>query len=153
MPVPYWAGHYIGLPFKGHGRDRSGLDCWGLVRLVMAEQFGLALPSFCQEYGRTTDTQRIPQLIARESTTWREVTADGEELGDIVVLRMRGKPMHVGMVLGDSQMLHIEQGIDSAIEKYRGARWQDRIAGFYRYKNDLQELEYDDDGKDDIFSF
>lgn len=153
MPVPYWAGHYIGLPFKGHGRDRSGLDCWGLVRLVMAEQFGLALPSFCQEYGRTTDTQRISQLIARESTTWREVTADGEELGDIVVLRMRGKPMHVGMVLGDSQMLHIEQGIDSAIEKYRGARWQDRIAGFYRYKNDLQELEYDDDGKDDIFSF
>ncbi len=46
MPVPLWAGRYIGLPFMTHGRDRSGLDCWGLARLVMAEQLGRALPSY-----------------------------------------------------------------------------------------------------------
>ena len=34
MPVPIWAGHYIGLPFRDHGRDRSGLDCWGLIATV-----------------------------------------------------------------------------------------------------------------------
>jgi len=135
MPVPFWAGHYIGLPFLDHGRDRSGLDCWGLVRLVMAEQFGIALPSYLHEYQRTTQVDKISSLVERESSRWKIIPTDGEVCGDIAVLRVRGRPMHVGMVLGDRQMLHIEHGINSAIERYTGARWAERIAGFYRYKS------------------
>jgi cell wall-associated NlpC family hydrolase len=134
MPIPFWAGHYIGLPFQDHGRDKSGLDCWGLVRLVMAEQFGIALPSFLREYERTTQVDRISALIERESVKWRLIAKGLEMCGDIIVLRVRGKPMHVGVVLGDRHMLHIEHGINSVIESYAGARWSERIAGFYRYK-------------------
>lgn len=134
MPVPFWAGHYIGLPFQDHGRDRAGLDCWGLVRLVMAEQFGIALPSYVHEYHRTTQVDRISALIERESFKWKIIPAGSEVCGDVIVLRVRGKPMHVGMVLGDRQMLHIELGINSVIERYIGARWAERISGFYRYK-------------------
>jgi cell wall-associated NlpC family hydrolase len=141
MPVPIWAGRYIGLPFKGHGRDRMGLDCWGLVRLVMAEQFGFALPSFVAEYRRTTEAESIGRLIAREVPKWDAVVRGREKTGDVIVLRMRGAPMHVGLVLGDGQMLHIESGIDSAIEKYGGSRWSDRIYGFYRYRK-LQDDEH-----------
>lgn len=140
MPVPIWAGRYIGLPFRDHGRDRAGLDCWGLVRLVCAEQFGFALPSFATEYDRATDIKRISRLIARETRAWREIPRGGEKLGDVAVLRLSGHPLHVGLVLGDMQMLHIERGIDSAIEKYSGPRWADRLYGFYRY---------DRTGKDD----
>jgi hypothetical protein len=43
--VPIWVGHYLGLPYKSNGRCREGLDSWGLVRLVLAEQYGLAIPS------------------------------------------------------------------------------------------------------------
>jgi hypothetical protein len=32
-------------------------------------------------------------------------------------------------------MLHIESGINSAIERYTGPRWQDRVFGFYRFKS------------------
>jgi cell wall-associated NlpC family hydrolase len=134
MPVPIWAGHYIGLPFLDHGRDRSGLDCWGLVRLVMAEQFSIALPSHSAEYDRTTEVDKISALIERESQKWKIVPTGREICGDVIVLRVRGKPMHVGIVVGDRQMLHIERGIDSVIEKYSGPQWSDRIAGFYRYK-------------------
>ena len=79
MPVPFWAGRYIGLPFEDHGRSRAGLDCWGLVRLVLSEQFGIALPSFAAEYRRTTDTGKISDLILREVPAWQFVTA-GERL-------------------------------------------------------------------------
>ena len=142
MPVPFWAGHYIGLPFLDHGRDRSGLDCWGLVRLIMAEQFGIALPSYVREYQRTTQADKIGALIERESSKWKPVPAASEICGDTVVLRVRGKPMHVGLVLGDRQMLHIESGINSVIERYSGANWAERVCGFYRYKS---SLDLDDD--------
>ena len=134
MPVPIWAGHYIGLPFHEHGRDRAGLDCWGLVRLVMAEQFNIALPSHAHEYHRTTEVDKISALIEREAVKWKIVGAGQEICGDVIVLRVRGKPMHVGMVLGDRHMLHIERGINSVIERYSGPQWAERIAGFYRYK-------------------
>ncbi len=148
MPVPIWAGHYIGLPFQGHGRDRSGLDCWGLVRLVMAEQFNIALPSHTHEYQRTTQAEKISALIEREAQKWKIIPAGRELCGDVIVLRVRGKPMHVGMVLGDQQMLHIEQGIDSVIERYSGPHWAERVAGFYRYKSfygDSPEGFFEDD--------
>lgn len=138
MPVPLWAGRYIGLPFVTHGRDRSGLDCWGLARLVMAEQLGRALPSYVYEYESTLQADVISELIARECVLWDRVFDGHERLGDIIVLRLLGQPMHVGVVLGDRQMLHIEEGIDSAIESYAGARWQHRVFGFFRYREAIQ---------------
>jgi len=140
MAVPFWAGHYIGLPFMDRGRDRSGLDCWGLVRLVMGEQFAIALPSYLYEYERTTQVAKIGDLVTREAKKWVEVASGSERCGDVAVLRVRGLPMHVGFVIGDQQMLHIEIGINSVIEKYAGARWKDRVHGFYRYKG-LAELD------------
>lgn len=148
MPIPFWAGHYIGLPFKEHGRDRSGADCWGLVRLVLAEQFSIALPSFAAEYRRTTDTEHISKLIERETPGWKDIPAGEEECADVIVMLLRGRPMHVGLVLGDGHMLHIENGINSAIERYRGPRWAERVSGFYRYRKYFD----DDDTTADIFT-
>jgi cell wall-associated NlpC family hydrolase len=139
MPVPIWAGHYIGLPFQDHGRDRAALDCWGLVRLVLAEQFNFALPSYAHEYQRSTQVEKIGALIERELTKWKIIRAGDETCGDVIVLRVRGKPMHVGLVLGDGQMLHIESGINSVIERYTGTRWTERIFGFYRYKGFFED--------------
>ncbi|MDY0009750.1 MAG: NlpC/P60 family protein [Bdellovibrionales bacterium] len=132
MPVPIWAGHYIGLPFRDHGRDRSGLDCWGLVRLVMAEQFAIALPSLCTEYENTLALDDISNVIRGQIPAWDHIPTGQEACGDVIVLRLHGLPLHVGIVLGDCHMLHVEARIDSAIERYDQSRWKDRIYGFYR---------------------
>ncbi len=142
MAVPIWLGHYIGLPFKEHGREKDGLDCWGLVRLVLAEQFGFHVPSYSGEYSRTSDSIAISHLIRRESADWRAVERGDENLGDVIVMRMRGQPMHVGLVAGDGQMLHVERGVNSALERYTGARWASRIEAVYRYRTYLDDLEY-----------
>lgn len=135
MAVPIWAAHYIGIPFKDHGRDRKGLDCWGLVRLVYDEAFGIALPSYAGEYEHTKNVRQISALIDRVSQSWKPIEPGKEKLGDVIVLRVRGAPMHVGTVLGDRQMLHIDQGIDSVIEKYTCSRWAERIEGFFRHED------------------
>ncbi len=145
MAIPIWLGHYIGLPFKEHGRERTGLDCWGLVRLVLAEQFGFHVPSYVADYTRTTDAASISKLISREALDWRSVARGDESLGDVLVMRMRGQPMHVGLVAGDGQMLHVERGVNSALERYTGARWASRIDAIYRYRTYLDDLEYADD--------
>lgn len=134
MPVPIWAARYIGLPFLDHGRDRAGLDCWGLVRLAVGEQFNISLPAFLGEYKTSIDTASIAALVEREALLWMPVRPSEERLGDVIVLRLKGQPVHVGLVLGDMQMLHVEQGVDSAIEKYSSPRWKDRIYRFYRYE-------------------
>lgn len=82
MPVPIWAGRYIGLPFLDHGRDRAGLDCWGLVRLVFSEQFNIGLPAFIGEYNTTADIHAIAALVEREALLWREVAPSDEKRGE-----------------------------------------------------------------------
>lgn len=37
-----WLDRYIGLPWKIGGRElHGGIDCWGLVRLVMRDEAGI----------------------------------------------------------------------------------------------------------------
>jgi len=133
MSIPIWVGHYIGLPFKGHGRDRKGVDCWGLVRLVMAEQFGISLPSYATQYESTAREDQLAPLIEEERKWWIPLEAGEERLGDVVVLRMRGQPIHVGLVIEAGRMLHAEAGIGSVLDSYKSARWSLRVTGFYRY--------------------
>lgn len=134
MPIPYWAGHYIGLPFKERGRNIKGLDCWGLVRLALMEQFDIYPPSYISSYSSTINQDQIGALVRRETLDWKHIKPNEEMCGDIVILRMRGAPMHVGLVLGDKSMLHIERGINSVIERYNALRWKNRVVGFFRYK-------------------
>jgi len=133
MPIPYWAGHYIGLPFKEHGRNSDGLDCWGLVRLILNEQFERHVPSYAHAYESSMDQNRLGVLVKRESLNWTRVNIQDARCGDVVVLRMRGEPMHVALVLGDQTMIHVERGINSVLAKYNSLRWKKRVIGFFRY--------------------
>lgn len=62
---PAWASDYIGLPFADHGRTREGADCWGLVRLVYAEVFNLALPSYASTYTDAHDQASVSAAVER----------------------------------------------------------------------------------------
>ncbi len=131
--VPDWVADYVGLPFRAHGRDRDGVDCWGLARLVLAERFGLSLPSYAGGYASVEDAEDIGRLIRGEMAPWREVPRGDEQAGDVVLIRLMNQPMHVGVVVAQGWMLHIEDGIDACLERYDGAKWRRRTLGIYRH--------------------
>ncbi len=172
MPAPAWAAGYIGIPFRERGRDRAGCDCWGLVRLVLGERFGVAVPSYAGDYESVKDYRRLAELVEAQTTNltaeaqrhggptvvsargarnqpgcslrlcasavnpvWSEVEI-GEPLpGDVVLLRLRGLPIHVGLIVAPCWMLHTARATDSVLDRFGGLAWKNRILGIYRHED------------------
>ena len=141
MTIPTWVEQYIGIPFQAHGRDRTGCDCWGLLRLVLVEQFNTNIPSFngstwaCGLSPEENARQRaeLEALMAENASPWRPVAAGQERAGHGILLRQMGRAMHVGLIVAPGWMLHIEQGTNSVITEYDGPLWRRKIAGFYEW--------------------
>lgn len=121
---------YIGIPYVEKGRDETGVDCWGLVRLVYKNELSVILPSFTAEY-QTEDTARIEELFAQYKEGWESV--DSPSIGDAVIFRIFGYESHIGVCIGDNKFLHVREGKDSVIESLDNAKWSKRVVGFFRY--------------------
>lgn len=128
-----WTNDYVGLPFLVDGRDRSGLDCWGLVRLVYAERLGIDLPSYG---GIFTDQSRqtlstVARLMEDQSRLWVEVDSPSEY--DVILMRSSQLWCHVGLFVPRRDMLHIMSGINSTRESLFGPHRRHQIVGYFRH--------------------
>jgi sulfur carrier protein ThiS len=121
---------YIGIPYAEKGRDETGVDCWGLVRLVYKNELSIDLPSFSTEYN-TSDDARIEELFAQYKEGWQPT--DSPEIGDVVIFRMFGYESHIGVCIGDNKFLHVRESRDSVIESLENAKWSKRLVGFFKY--------------------
>ena len=130
---PGWASAYTTppVPFAEGGRDPSGWDCWGLLRFVYAQEFGLALPSYADDYESTGDADRIGELAADEIRDWLEI--DRPEPGDAVWCAIAGMPCHVGIYVERGRMLHALKGVGTRVERIRTPAWARRIKAYYRH--------------------
>ena len=127
---------YIGLPILRHGRDFTGVDCYGLVWLWHRENRYRTLPDFRNDLpGEPT-----PGEVANVFEAGRSLPAfkrvDDPQNGDIIFLRINGLPSHCGLVIGIGRFLHVSQNHASSIEYWTAPAWADRVIGFYRYTGD-----------------
>jgi cell wall-associated NlpC family hydrolase len=133
---------FIGLPFRDHGRDRTGADCWGGVRMVLRELRGIELPDYGAGYAGTMDSDGISVAI-RDGLVRDFVQVGDPQPFDLVIFRLAGKPWHVGLVVGPGQFLHWpqpdERGNDgtSRIARWTDRIWQRRVDGFWRYRGEV----------------
>lgn len=116
---------YIGIPYKVGGRSREGIDCYGLVRLILNEQFGKDLPllSSIRGSGPESIEEGRPLIPARK--------VDSPQNGDIVAIKLKGKLGHLG-VFWNGYVVHILARDYSVVERVDGIRMKGRIEGFYR---------------------
>lgn len=137
--LPTWAASWVGLPYAELGRGPHGFDCWGLVAAVQREVFCRTVPRYdalTWPHGSPRSvTEAVGAFAREEAAAQYDEVPDGSECeGDIVLLRMRGQPLHVGVVLGDGMMLHTDESEGSCVESYRGMLFGQRITGFYRVR-------------------
>jgi len=125
-----WAANYIGIPYKLHGRDRLGIDCWGLVRMVLKEQFDINVPSLDGKY-EADDEEGVTDLIDETKALIKAEKVNTPLDGDIVVLRYLGYTTHVGIVVGDC-ILHASGVKMTALQKISSPHMMHRIQGYYR---------------------
>jgi len=122
---------YVGIPYAEHGRGRLGCDCWGLVTYAYKEEFGISLPSYDAYYDDPENQTHIDDAFDIEEKSWQKV--DKPVLGDVVLLKLRGVLVHVGIIIDSTRMLHVMKGKHTIIESYTSLKYTRRIKGFYRY--------------------
>ena len=92
----------LGVPFKAHGRDKSGMDCYGLV-LECLRREGKSLPDFFYEDTR----QPASEAPIYASRTGARETAKAP--GTVAEYDVEGN-LHCGYMLDRELLLHMTHG-------------------------------------------
>jgi cell wall-associated NlpC family hydrolase len=112
MPSPWWSS-YIGVPFVPRGRTPAGVDCWGLVRLVYADQLGVELPSLADDYPDTRDGAVLGPLLHSHLEAWQPALPQPFA---VALFTAHGGRCHVGVMIDPARMLHTAPGKDACIQ-------------------------------------
>lgn len=141
LGVPGWVQSYIGIPFATRGFDRSGCHCWGLVWLAYREHASIALCEYAEF--SADDLIAAARAMSRDCRRepWRKVN---DAKRDLDVLLMLGEaapgrlaPVHVGIVVGGSHVLHVEKTTAAVCVRLSHPSVKHRMLGAYRHR-DLQ---------------
>lgn len=129
--IPAWVGPYVGLPYKDKGRGPDGWDCWGGVRMVLDDVFGLALPDYADAYGSADDRLAVAAAVDAGLTYGWE-PAQVAEPGSLLILRVAGRPWHCGLIVAPNLFLHWPPKSTSCVARLDSPQWAKRIQGIYR---------------------
>lgn len=125
-----WIEGYLTIPYALHGRDRKGCDCWGLTRLVLAEQAGLVLPLH-----DTIAAAQFDAKIAEEAEQWLPVSREAARAFDVAVMSDgRGAEIHIGLVTAPGFILHTEEARGPMHQAMTHIHIRSRIRGLYRHR-------------------
>lgn len=130
-----WWGKWIGLPFVSGGRGPAAYDCWGLVRAVMAEVHGIALPE--HDGVDAGDALRIARRMTRGQTDGSFARVNAPRAFD-VMLATHGPtsrlPGHAGIMIDDTRVLHIWRPTGSHVLRLSDPALARRVCGFFRHE-------------------
>lgn len=125
-----WADAYVGMPYKVMGREPSGVDCWGLVRMVLRDECELLLPSYDAD-------DPDGATISFHARNW-PVVIDPKEFDVAILFRpvrignlWENKPNHIGIFADEKNILHINEGSQSIVQHVK----QLKIHSILRVKN------------------
>lgn len=131
-----WSDSYLRLPYELKGRTRAGIDCWGVVKLVYWEELGIELPSYADDYVDLQERAEVESLMDERMgrPTWRRVDPRDARPFDMLRFRVGLHVTHVGLVVEPGRrMLHASDGHSSAVIRYNGPAWGDKLACVLRH--------------------
>jgi cell wall-associated NlpC family hydrolase len=123
----------IGIPFLDRGRDRNGMDCWGLALATM-RHFGKDVPDFDVS---CFDTPSIHAIYDGQRAQWVWNKVDIPEPGDIAIMcldpRFPEMVQHVGVYIGNGRVIHTLKKRESHLIRLDDPYWSRKISGWLRW--------------------
>lgn len=129
-----WSNAYLGIPYADMGRDRSGCDCWGLARLVYAEELAISLPAYTEGYVSAEEQVEVASLIGSETRgpVWRKTLMP--QPFDLLLFRHGRHESHVGIYVSPGVMLHMSTDDQSKHERLGHGRWGHRFVMAFEHE-------------------
>ncbi len=120
------------VPFLEFGRDYDGWDCWGIPIVGFRDILGIDLPSMSGQYSSTKRMKELESLIdANAPAQWHRV--EKPRALDCAIVKIHGIACHVGLMIDKRNMIHVEQGCFTLIERVDRLPWAGAVEGFYRH--------------------
>jgi len=119
----------VGIPYKDHGRDANGMDCYGLVIEVL-HRSGISVPDVFYHDTNIKTNKAVMQTLEAAIPSTKLALPEESAVVEILVM---GQPSHVGVCLGDGTFIHAQRKNGVIIEPLY--RYRHKIKGFYRVNN------------------
>jgi len=107
------ARRWLGTPYRYGGKSRSGTDCSGMVMEVYREVCAVKLP-------RTSSAQM---------SYCTEVARNKARIGDLMFFGGSGKVSHVGLYIGNGEMIHASSSRGVMVSDVDTGYWGNRLLG------------------------
>lgn len=119
----------LDTPFKHQGRIPGvALDCAGLV-VAVAQALGLPVADQTG-YSRSPSGGLLEAALDSQPCLQR-IPGPAQE-GDVVLMRFKGDPQHLGIVAGGN-LIHAWQVVGKVVEHRFDPEWQRRTVRVYRF--------------------
>lgn len=135
--MKYNYSKYIGTEWKSGGREvGSYLDCWGIVWAIYNNEYEIYLPKLehiAIGNGTRETTEAIESVFPQIYKSFE--AAESPKEGSVIMMRMAGHPIHIGVAISDNRMIHSIQNAGCVVENFKQKVWEHRIEGFYNHKD------------------
>ena len=102
---------WLGTPYRFGGQDRNGTDCSGLVL----------------ELYRTVCAMKLPRNTSEQKSYCTEVARNKAKVGDLMFFGSGGKTSHVGLYIGNGEMIHASSSRGVMVSNVDSGYWGDRF--------------------------
>lgn len=91
----------LGVPYKDHGRDLAGMDCYGLA-IEVSRRYGNKLNDVFYE-------DNAAELCDIHAPTLNIKKIEKPEPGALLEMRI-GNTLHIGVCINDREFIHMTRG-------------------------------------------
>ncbi len=119
---------WINTPFQANQSCKgAGADCIGVIAGI-ARNCGISI-QYRNDYPMRPDGS-----LRRELNAQMTQINFGIQDADVLMMTFEGEPHHVGMYVGNGQLLHSYMQVRKCIAQPFTKYWRDRVIGVYRFR-------------------